>query len=84
MKYFWTEILKFVPSLVLPTIAGIVLTSVVDIHKIGGFLLAGFLYTIVFVSSMWFWGMNQYEKELIGGPIRRVLLRAKVKRGQIG
>ena len=84
MKYFWTEILKFVPSLVLPTIAGIVLTSVVDIHKIGGFLLAGFLYTIVFVSSMWFWGMNQYEKELIGGPIKRVLLRAKDKRTQTG
>jgi O-antigen/teichoic acid export membrane protein len=84
MKYFWLEILKFVPSLVLPTIAGIVLTSVVDIHKVGGFLLAGFLYTIVFVSSMWFLGMNQYEKELIGGPIRGVLLRANVKRGQTG
>lgn len=84
MKHFWLEILKFVPSLVLPTIAGIMLTSVVDIHKIGGFLLAGFLYTIVFVSSMWFLGMNQYEKELIGGPIRGVLLRVKGKRGQTG
>jgi O-antigen/teichoic acid export membrane protein len=84
MKYFWVEILKLVPSLVLPTIVGIVLTSVVDIYKMGGFLFSGFLYTIVFVLLMWFLGMNQYEKELIGGPIKRVLLRVKDKKTQTG
>jgi hypothetical protein len=77
MKYFWSEILKFIPSLIAPTIVGLILTSVMNIQKVGGFLLAGLSYTIVFALSMWFVGMNQYERELIGRPAKRMLSKIR-------
>jgi len=77
MKYFWSEILKFIPSLIVPTIVGLILTSVMNIQKVGGFLLAGLSYTIVFALSMWLVGINDYEKGLIAGPAKRAFSRLR-------
>ncbi|HQE50255.1 MAG TPA: oligosaccharide flippase family protein, partial [Fervidobacterium sp.] len=77
MKYFWSDILKFIPSLIVPTIVGLILTSVMNIQNVGGFLLAGLSYTIVFALSMWLVGINDYEKGLIAGPAKRAFSRLR-------
>lgn len=72
MKYFWTQILKLTPAFVIPVILGLVLTSLLDISKIIWFLIAGVIYTTIFALSMWFIGMNDYEKGLVARPIARI------------
>lgn len=78
MKYFWKQIIMFIPSLILPGIVGVIINYVIDLDYIVNFILFGALYVIIFAISMWFLGMNAYERILIGKPIRSLLRKYKL------
>ena len=78
MKYFWKQIISFIPSFIPPLIIGILINLCIDLYKIKMFLLGGFIYVIVYIVSMWFLGMNQYEKDLIGKPINKLFKSLKI------
>jgi len=78
MKYFWKQILQFIPALVLPISVGIVILTNVDLYNAVHFLISGFVYVLVYFISMWFLGMNKYEKDLIGKPSIKVLKALKL------
>ncbi|NLK93490.1 MAG: oligosaccharide flippase family protein [Bacteroidales bacterium] len=80
MKYFWSEILQFTPSLLLPIIVGILITLFIDMNHILVFLLCGVVYIIIFSISVWFLGMNQYEKDLVGKPMLKLMKKLKLSR----
>lgn len=69
IKYFWFQILSMIPSLILPILLGIGLNAVVDVYTFKGFLFAGVIYVIAFGMSVWFTGMNSYEKNSIIDPL---------------
>ena len=73
MVYFWKQIISFMPSLILPIVLGSLMNLYVDLYNIKAFLLCGFIYVLVFLISMWFLGMNQYEKDLIKRPLIKIL-----------
>lgn len=79
IRYFWNQIIGFLPALVIPTIVGISLNLFVDLYNIVSFVLCGFLYAVIFCCSMWYLGMNQYEKSLIGEPILKILKKLSRK-----
>ncbi len=81
MRYFWSKILKFIPSFLPPMVIGILMLLFVDLYHIVSFLICGIIYVIVFCVSMWFLGMNQYEKDLIEKPMLEVLKKLKLCRG---
>ena len=73
MIYFWKEIAKFIPALIAPCAVGIVIMNFVNITglvKLGVFAV---VYTAVYGLSMYFLGMNEEEKQLVMGPIRKIL-----------
>ena len=78
MKWFWSQILKFIPSLLPPIIVGILISLFVNLYNLMPFLLCGIIYVIIFCVSMWFLGMNRYEKDLIGNPMMKVLKKLRV------
>ncbi len=77
MKFFWVEILKIFPGFITPTAAGIALNYFFDLYRGWQFLAGGVLYVLVFVLSMWFFGMNDYEKDLIRQPLNKLFHRKK-------
>jgi O-antigen/teichoic acid export membrane protein len=78
MKFFWGQILKFIPSLLPPVIIGILMFSYIDLFKIQAFILSGIIYVIVFSVSIWYLGMNRYEKDLVGKPMTKILQKLKL------
>lgn len=75
MIYFWKEIAKFIPALIVPCIVGIVImkfTRITCLIKLGVFAL---IYTAVYFISMYFLGMNEEEKRIVDKPIRKVFNR---------
>lgn len=78
MRYFWKEIMKITKSLLLPISVGILISLFVDLYRIMPFLICGILYVIVFCISIWFLGMNQYEKDLIRKPMIKVVRKLKL------
>lgn len=75
MKYYWKQILSFIPALLVPIIIGGIIDYFFNLYNLFNFLFFGVVYVFIFSSSMWFIGMNQYEKDLIAKPIKRLLIR---------
>ena len=75
MKFFWKQIMSFVPALIAPIISGVLINNVFNLNKLPYFLGFGSMYVIIFCVSMWLFGMNQYEKDLLGKPIRKLFKR---------
>lgn len=72
MKIFWKQIFSFTPSLILPLSFGILVNKVVDLYSIKYFISCGILYIVIYSISMWFIGMNNYEKDLVRKPLSRI------------
>lgn len=73
MFYFWKEIAKFIPALIAPCAVGFVImkfATITGLVKLGVFAI---IYTAVYAFSMFFLGMNAEEKQLVIGPIRKIL-----------
>ena len=63
--FFWREILKFMPALMISVIAGILVRPFINISGLISFCLFAVLYLILYSIPMWLWGLNDTEKGLI-------------------
>lgn len=72
MFRFWKSILSIVPSFIPMIIAGILLNCFYTIDSYGSLLLAVFILIVVYCASVWLFGMNAYEKNLILSPLKRI------------
>ncbi len=70
--YFAKQILKVVPALIIPVIAGFLLMKYVDLMQIRYFVLSAVAYIVLFFTSLWFLGMNNYERELVLKPLLKI------------
>ena len=77
MKEFWREILSCAKGLLIPLAAGVGLSFLVQ--SVWTFLLCGAAYVIVYAVSMWLFGMNDYEKQLILKPLRKLTARFRTR-----
>ena len=75
MVRFWKSIFKILPSEIIPVLFGVFVLKVVNVETLWEFLLFGALYVIVFFASVWFLGMNSFEKKLIEEPVSRIFKR---------
>lgn len=69
--YFWKQIGKFIPALIPPAIVGILL-NIVECKSLIGFAVRVVIYTVVYAASMYFLGMNQFEKEQVSKILRKM------------
>lgn len=75
MFFFWKEIAKFIPALIAPCIVGAVIMRFANISELLDIILYAILYTAVYCVSMYFLGLNEEEKQLVVGPVRKILKR---------
>lgn len=70
---FWKSILRMSCG-ILPAIAvGILLNNILDINSPIFMLFGIAVYTLTYCIGMWFIGMNEYEKNLLLKPLRKML-----------
>ena len=70
---FWKNIARQSLGLVIPIVSGIIFTLTIEINSIWQFIICVIIYSIVYCISMWFLGMNDYEKGLVSKPIKKLL-----------
>lgn len=73
---FWKNIFRQSVGLIIPICVGIAMTLLIKINSIFLFVACVLVYTAVYCISMWFFGMNAYEKDLIRKPLKKVLKRS--------
>lgn len=75
MIYFWKEIAKLIPALIMPCTVGVTIMLFFEIHDKIQLVLAIIVYSIIYCLSMYFIGMNKEEKAIVDKPLRKVLGR---------
>ena len=77
IPYFWNEIIKIFPAFIFPVGIGIIYIFNVDINKVIYFIIGAIVYSTIFVISMWFIGMNKYERDMVINPIKMAIMKCK-------
>lgn len=76
---FWKSIIRLCTGLIIPIILGIIINYVVNLYSIINLLGFILIYAIVYCASMWFIGMNKYEKNLILNMLMKLKSKATKK-----
>lgn len=71
IKEFWKSIISLSKGLLIPIAIGILIFNFADLHDILRILLYAVVYTFIYIFSMWKFGMNNYEKGLVRGMVRK-------------
>lgn len=61
---FWREILKFIPALIAP-VAAVIIIRYIARESVISIAVCAVALTVVYFASMWFFGLSKNEKELI-------------------
>ena len=77
IRWFTKQVAAIIPSLILPAIAGVAMMLYLDLSKPLLLIPGIFAYTLLFIASVWFWGMNAYEKDLALKPIQKLLSKTR-------
>lgn len=70
---FWKSIAKIIPSCIPALLLGVLIIKFYVIDNIAKFLSFVLLYTFVYIVSIWCFGLNNFEKDLIRKPARKIL-----------
>lgn len=73
--HYWKNILSILRGFVLPVLFAIVFNTLFDTTKFIWFFISVALYSIIYLVSVWFVCMNNFEKELIKKPVSKVIRR---------
>ena len=72
---FWRHISRLFPSMILPAIVSVLLAVFVHPTSYWGMIPSGCCIVAVYGISVWLFGLNRYERELVLNPLRRILGR---------
>ncbi len=74
---FWRHIAHLMPAMILPTAAAILLA--IYTHPVTYFdlILPGCAFVAVYGLSMWLFGLNRYERDLVIVPAKKILRRLR-------
>lgn len=71
--FFWKQIGKFIPALIFPITVGILILEFYEFRGVIDFGVLVVVYFIVYCCSMYFWGMNTAEKDMIYLMFKKVV-----------
>lgn len=71
--YFFKSIISILPSLIIPVITGIIMMVFVDLSNVLYLLISITIFGFVFFISIWKFAMNNDEKDILKGPISRII-----------
>lgn len=79
MPAFWKSIFSLCKGIVIPALFGFFIRKYVIFESIVAFLLWIMVYATVYVVSMWLFGMNDYERNLIRKPVEKIVRKMSRK-----
>lgn len=78
--FFWRSIGRLSLGLILPIAFGVLLNCTVKVDGPAVLVIEIIAYTCVYCGSMWFFGMDQYEKTLVSKPLKALLKKCGMQR----
>lgn len=73
---FWKSIAHFLPAMLAPVAYGLAASALWSITRPWQLAIAVLGYSLVWLGSMWRWGMDDFERGLVRAPLARLRARA--------
>jgi nitrogen fixation-related uncharacterized protein len=77
---FWSEILKMSMIPIALTIASIFAIKHHDINSWSDLVISIIIFCAIYIPLFWSFSMNQYEKDLLMGPIKIYISKLRFKK----
>jgi O-antigen/teichoic acid export membrane protein len=77
---FWKSIFGIVPGFLPSIITGVVIFRCFVLDSYWKILAATGIIMVTYLLPVWFFSMNEYEKELFKSPVRRIIGRSAAKK----
>lgn len=77
MFYFWKQIIKLIPCVLTSIALSLFISKIIIVNTITHFLIVGIFYVCVYLICLFSFGLNSFERNLINGPINKILRRIK-------
>ncbi|MBQ9393866.1 MAG: polysaccharide biosynthesis C-terminal domain-containing protein, partial [Oscillospiraceae bacterium] len=74
---FWRRIAQLLPSMALPMAAAVCIALFAPVHGYLGVALWGVVFVAIYAFFLWFFGMSRYERDMVSGPVNRLLARVR-------
>lgn len=74
---FWRRIRHLVPAMLLPALAAVAAAVFLSPTGYGQIAVILCVFVAIYGASMWLFGMDCYERDLFGGPVRKLMRRIK-------
>ena len=80
MFFFWKEILSILPSLFLPCMVGAAIMHFASITNWLQFFICGAVIVLIYAFSVYMWGLNSVENDLLRSVVNSVINRFRRNR----
>lgn len=70
---FWKSIFSTVPGMLPSIITGVIIFTCFKLDEVWEVLVATGVMFVIYLIPVWFFSMNDYEKELFKSPLRKIL-----------
>lgn len=78
---FWKNITKMSIPIIVSLVLGMISISFIDGSGFISLIAKGLIFTIIYATLMISFGMNDYEKNLVVSPLRKIFRKVTVVRG---
>lgn len=72
IRWFWKKICQLLPSMILPLLAAVAIAIFANVEGYLQMALWGCAFVAVYAGSLWLFGMNRYERDIVSHTMDRI------------
>ena len=77
IPWFWKKICQLLPSMIVPAAAAVCIALFARVESYFHIMLWGCVFVAVYAVFLWLFGLNRFERDLVTGPLDKVIGRLK-------
>jgi hypothetical protein len=77
IPWFWKKIRQLLPSMVVPAAVAVCIALFATVENYFHIVLWGCVFVAVYAVFLWLFGLNRFERDLVTGPLDKVIHRLK-------
>ena len=77
IPWFWKKIRQLLPSMIVPAVVAVCIALFARVESYFDIVIWGCVFVAVYGVFLWLFGLNRYERDLVLGPVGKIVARLK-------